>query len=131
MNTETITMLPWATTENAKLALECIKSFAKQRNLVVKGNIDAILNVPFVFNSRKQEKKFRWSISRILRNQTMKSSNLFLLHLSKITGTQKVTIMYSPEELAIKEAKLKWKQLQKQTEEARLFYKNTKGSFYK
>ena len=125
-----------ATTANIKNAIEQIEAFAKRRNLSLEGEtkISALKSLSLSltgikFPSKKAEKRFRWSITRISRKQTMKSANLFFRQLQKATGIS-ISLEYSLREKKIRAARKEWKELQAKTEEARLKYKEIKGDFY-
>ena len=124
-------MLPEAPTENTRKAFASIKAFATSRKLVLTGNVDAFTNVPLRFSSKSEEKKFRWSLLRVTNRPSMKNINMFLSHLSRVTGLTKIKLDYSEQEKQIKEARKEWKFLQAKAEEARLKYKEAKGNFYK
>lgn len=130
METTTI-MLPEATTTNTRHAISSIKEFASSRQLVLTGNVDVLIGAPLKFSSKSEEKKFRWSLLRVTNHPSMRSVNMFLSHLSRVTGIPRIKIDYSVREKNIQQAKKDWKFLQAKAEEGRLKYKELKGDFYK
>jgi hypothetical protein len=132
MNTQTFIQLPEITSENLKLAQDNILQFAKQRKLVIKGelNLDD-KDLTFDFSSKRQKKAFQRSLGHVISHPSMKTISLFFHKVDKCSSHKPVKLDYSEQEKAIKAARKEWKFLQAKTEEARLKYKELKGSFYK
>lgn len=132
METQTMSnlQLPEVNATNVQNAIDCIKSFADRRKLVLTGNTTLPSTVAYKFSSMCEEKRFKWSMLRITKHQTMKGASLFFSKLYKATGI-KITLDYSAQEKSIKSARKEWKELSAKAEEALAKYKTLKGDFYK
>lgn len=132
MNTHTFVQLPEITSENLKLAQDNIQQFAKQRRMVIKGDLNLDdRDLTFNFPSKRQKKAFQRSLGHAISHPTMKTISLFLHRVGKYSSHKPVKLDYSEKEKDIQKARKDWKFLQKKAEEARLAYKEAKGNFYK
>lgn len=130
MNTQTFFQLPEITSENLKLAQDNIKQFAKRRKLVLTGDLN-LDDRGLTFPSKRQKKAFQKSLGLVIAHPSMKAISLFLRRIDKYSSHKPVKLEYSEQEKAIQVARKEWKFLQKKADEARLKYKELKGSFYK
>lgn len=129
--TQTIT-LPEITSANLKAAQDKIQEFVNIRKLVIKGDLNLDdRDLTFTFPSKRQKKAFQRSLRSVMNRPTMKSVSLFLHKVGKYSSHKSVKVDYSDQEKAIQSARKEWKFLQGKAEEARLKYKELKGSFYK
>ena len=115
--------------ENLQIASRKIKEFANKRKLTLSGEIPEIIPT---FENNSQMKDFRRSLTRVLYNPTMRSTNSYLNLLFRRLGiVQKTKLDYSIKEKAIQKSKEEWKTLALKAEEARAKYRLEKGNFFK
>jgi len=126
---ETIKQQLEVNVENINKAFEAIKEYATKKNYELTGNL-VFNGFTNDFPSQRAKKKFRNSLNRVIAHPTMKSVNLFLHHLSKVSECT-VKIEYSTKEQSIINKRKAWKEAKIIAENLMKDYKLEKGSFYK
>jgi hypothetical protein len=126
---ETIKQQLEVNAENINKAFEAIKEYATKKNYVITGNL-VFNGFTNDFPSQRAKKKFRNSLNRVIAHPTMKSANLFLHHLSKVS-TCTAKIEYSAKEHAIINKRKAWKEAKAIAEKLMKEYKDEKGNYYK
>ena len=128
MTTETIQTVQ-INQDNISLAKNIITDLAKNKKLVINGEISEIL--PSSYPSWNKQKEFRKSLARVIVKPTMRTANIFLHKLSKYNAQPLVKLEYSEKEKAIKKSREEWKDAYKKALELKSKYVTEKGSFYK
>lgn len=126
---ETIKQQLEVNAENINKAFEAIKQYATKMNYELTSNLE-FKGFTLDFPSQRAKKKLRNSLNRIIAHPTMKSINLFLHHLNKVSDCS-TRIEYSSKEKLIIEKRKAYKQAKALADKLMLEYKEEKGSFYK
>lgn len=126
---ETIKQQLEVNAENINKAFETIRNYSAQKNFEITGNL-TFTGFTSEFTSLRSKKKFRNSLNRIINHPTMKSVNLFLHHLSKVSDCT-AKLEYSAREKSIIEKRKAWKEARAIAEKLMKEYKEIKGDFYK
>lgn len=126
---ETIKQQLEVNAENINKAFEKIKNYAAQKNFDITGNL-TFSKFTSEFPSLRAKKKLKNSLNRIINHPTMRSVNLFLHHLSKVSDCT-AKLEYSAKEKSIIDKRNKWKESRTIAEKLMKEYKDEKKDFYK
>ena len=126
--TQTIQLIQ-ISAENLQKAKTSVEEMATRRKLVINGTISTL--VPVVYPSYNKQKEFRKALARVIMHPTMKSTNIYLHKLHKLSGEEQAEVDYSPKEKAIKKARKEWKESLAIMFAKKEAYQMEKGDFYK